>query len=206
VRFALALAALLVARGAAADEAIDQPTMQGELHHYFEGEKAEGIPFLSAGLAAFATGGVLFSRRTDFARGAAWPIVIVGVIEAGAGIVVYSRTDAQVARLDAQMASDPAALRRAELARMERVNREFEILKWTELALAAGGVGVTTYGIVKEDDTWKGVGIGLAAQATVMLVLDLFAAARADRYTDALDRFRVGTTNLPSTKAGVLSF
>jgi hypothetical protein len=205
IRLGIACAALLFAEAALADEPIDQVTMQRELRLYFAGEKAEGIPFLGAGLAAFATGGVLFSRRTALARGAAWPIVIIGVIQTGAGVVVYSRTDAQVARLDEQMASDPAALKKAELARMQRVNNEFAILKWAELGLAAGGVGLTTYGIAVDDDTWKGVGLGLAAQATVMLILDLFAAGRADRYTDALDRFRVGYTSMSSKEPGILS-
>jgi hypothetical protein len=205
IRIGIACAALLFAPRALAEEPIDQVTMQRELHLYFAGERAEGVPFLGAGLAAFATGGVLFSRRTALARGAAWPIVVIGVIQTGAGIVVYSRTDAQVGRLDEQMARDPGALRSEELARMQRVNTEFVILKWTELGLAAGGVALTTYGIAQDDDTLKGVGLGLAAQATVMLILDLFAGGRADRYTDALDRFRVGYRSMSSKEPGILS-
>jgi hypothetical protein len=193
--------AIAFAPVALANDSVDQTTMQRELHLYFEGEKAEGIPFVGAGLAAFAVGSVLFARRTPLARGAAWPIVVVGVIQTAAGIVVYSRTDAQVARLDGLMASDPGALRKAERARMERVNLEFVLLKWTELALAAAGVGLTTYGIVKGNDTFKGVGVGLAAQSVVMLALDLFAAERAARYTDALDRFRVAQTISPGVQA-----
>jgi hypothetical protein len=202
---AFALSALLFAPVAAAAEPLDQPAMQRELHVHFEGEKAEGVPFMSAGLVAFAVGSFLFSRRTAIARGAAWPIVIVGVIETAAGLVVYSRTDAQVARLDAQMASDPGGLKKSELARMKRVNLEFVLLKWTELALAVAGVGLTTYGIIRDDDTFKGAGIGLAAQATVMLVLDLFAADRAARYTDALDRFHVAWTTTSPKELGILS-
>ncbi len=195
----------LLLAAAATAEPVDKATMQRELHTYFEGEKAEGIAFLGAGLAAFATGSALLGRRTAFARGVAWPVIIVGVIQTAAGIVVYSRTDAQVTRLDAQMATDPAGLRKAEVARMRRVSTEFVLLKWTELGLAATGVGLATLGIAKESETLKGVGIGLFIQSTAMLVLDLFAAERATRYLDALEKFQVSFTTSPAHTGSALT-
>ena len=179
--------------------------MRREMREYFQGEKAEGVPFVGAGLASFAVGGVLFSRRTAMARGAAWPVVLIGVIETVAGIVVYSRTDAQVARLDAQLSNDAPGFKRAETTRMERVNTEFDILSWAELGLVVGGLGMTTYGVLAEQDTLTGIGVGIAAQAAVMLMLDLFARERASRYTDALDRFRVGWTSTSPKDAGIFS-
>src|SRR5262249_8760040 len=155
--------------------------------------------------AAFATGGVLFSRRTALARGAAWPVVLIGVIETASGIVVYSRTDAQVARLEAKLAADPEGMKRGELPRMERGHTEVDILAWTELGLIVGGLGLVTYGALANEDTPLGLGAGVAGQAAVMLVLDLFARARAERYTDALDRFRVGWRSTSSKDLGILS-
>jgi hypothetical protein len=186
-------------------QARSQIDLQRELHTYFDGEKREGVAFLGAGITAFGAGAVLFSRRTAFARGVAWPVVSIGVIQTAAGIIVHSRTDAQVARLDAQLATDPMALRASELARMQRVDREFVLLKWAELGLAAAGVGVTTIAIAAEEETLEGVGVGLTIQSTAMLLLDLFAAERASTYTDALERFQVNWAPVPHAQAGMFS-
>ncbi len=49
----------------------------------------------------------------------------------------------------------------------------------SELVLVVAGAGVATYGFVSDKDVWKGVSIGVAAEAATFFVLDAFGSARA---------------------------
>jgi len=173
----------------------EQRTMQTRMEHYFEGEKTEGYVFLGLGLAAAGSSVFLYTREDRVARGAAYPIAAVSLIQIAAGAVLLVRTDGQVADLETQIAKDPAGYRRDETRRMDAVSREFTWLTWGEIALIAAGAGLGTYGALAKKDTLEGVGIGLAAQSAVMLTLDLFASARAERYRDDLARFHPTTSS-----------
>jgi len=184
--------AVALACGAAAAHAqeIDRAQMIARMHEYFAGEKAEGPAFASVGAAAVALGGGLQFTQHDFARGMSYSLFAVAAIELGAGAVVYFRTDAQVRRLDAQLAARPAEFRARELARMRRVNANFRLLAIIETSLVLGGAAMGGAGRAGGNDTVAGAGFGLVVQATAMLVLDHLAHRRGLRYQDALERFR----------------
>ena len=59
-----------------------------------------------------------------------------------------------------------------------------------ELALTVAGIGLGTYGFIADKDTFKGVGIGLAALGAPLLVIDTFNNASAGRYIENLERFQ----------------
>jgi hypothetical protein len=163
----------------------DVGLMRDAMHTYFGGEKREGFAFLGLGVAALAGGVVLFTQGSPFFRGASYTVAGIGLLHAIVGTALLLRTDAQVAGFDQQLTLHPAAYFSEELTRMKGVNRTFDILKITELVLAAGGA--LTAGLAwQSNPTLAGIGAGLAVQALVTLGLDLFAEARADRYTEAL--------------------
>jgi len=166
-----------------------QTRMTERMEHYFHGEKTEGYVFLGAGLAAGGSSVFLYTRDDEVARGAAYPVAAVGVIDLAAGVVLLVRTDRQIRERREQIASEPKRFHDDESKRMDRVATEFTWLKWTEIGLIATGLGLFTYGALEKKRSVEGVGIGLAAQSAVMLTLDLFAAARADRYRDDLSTF-----------------
>jgi hypothetical protein len=164
--------------------------MRADMHHYFDGEAAEAWVFLGVGAIALggATYGIGFGGD-PYLEGAAWPVGIVGLIQIAAGLVLLARTPGQVDDLDAQLDTDPAAYRTGELTRMTTVNDQFDLLAIVEVGLIVAGAGFATWGFLDDEPFAAGLGLGLAAQAAIMLVLDLFAAARADTYTAALDAF-----------------
>jgi len=180
-------AALVVPASAWAD--IDGTEMTRRMERYFTGEKEEGWVFAGVGLAGLGTGALLLTRDDDVARGASIPILAVGAIETLIGVVLLVRTDGQIRERRARIASEPAPFRTEELARIEGVNTSFRVLFWTELAMVVGGTTTAIVAGLNDAPTWQGIGIGLAAQAAIALVLDLFAAARATRYTRALRDF-----------------
>ncbi len=190
----LAAAAVALSAGAArAGEGAPPPplgaaALSADLHLYFEGEVREASVFAGAGMAAAAVASVLL-EHPGVGRGAAYPLIGVGIIQIAAGLVLHLRTDAQVAKLDALLASDPAALRAAELRRMERVVVQFLVLEVVELALAAGGAGMAIAGAALDEELLTGIGVGLGIQALVMFGLDWLAHRRASRYLASLRRF-----------------
>ena len=165
--------------------------MRADMHDYFGGETAEAWVFLGVGALALGGAAYGFGFSDDpYLEGAGWPVGIVGLIQVAAGLVLLARTPGQVGDLDAQLDTDPAGYRTDELTRMETVNDQFDLLAIVEVGLIAAGAGLATWGFLDDEPFAAGLGVGLAAQAAIMLVLDLVAAARADTYTSAIEAFR----------------
>ena len=169
-------------------------TMRRDMHDFFDAEVGGSWAFTLEGFAAAGAATSAFflyeGQRADLVRGWAIPVAVIGIVQAFAGgVFLLARTPGQVADLDAQLARDPAAYRRDEIERMERIDFQFDLVKVVEIGLAIAGAGVATYGMVAGDDLWTGIGLGTISQVLVTLFLDMLAAARADTYAEQLDRF-----------------
>ena len=114
---------------------------KADIEKYFLAEKNESLIFLIIGVTAilFAIG-FFFFWKTNFAKGAAVPLLIIGLVQAAAGYVVYARSDNQ--RIDNVYAYDmnPAKLKNEELPRMKTVNRNFLIYRWVEILFVVTGL------------------------------------------------------------------
>jgi len=152
---------------------------------YFHAEKQEALLFLLAGAGALVVSGLLLRGDGPW-RSMAWPLTAVAVIQVVVGLTVFLRTDGQVAGLAAKLAGDPEAYRAEELARMARVLWAFRLYGGIELLLIAGGVALTAFFPGRQ--SLYAIGVGLLIQASLMLVLDLFAAQRGRVYVDAVAR------------------
>jgi hypothetical protein len=67
---------------------------------------------------------------------------------------------------------------------MKSVVRTFEVLKILEIILIAVGIALT-YAFRRNDFAYS-AGIGMVLQGSIMLVFDLVAAGRTERYLEAL--------------------
>lgn len=159
--------------------------MHAGLIAYFSGEKKESLLFLMVGGAAIAAS-LYFWMTGSPQRAMGYPLVAVALIQLVVGWSVYSRTDRQVKDLHALLAKDPGAYVGAEIPRMVKVRRSFLIYKGIEIVLlAAGAVGMLLW---RDRPTLHAVSLGLALQASLMLVFDLMAERRADAYVDQIRR------------------
>lgn len=156
------------------------------LLNYFAGEKAESVLFIAAGATALLAGIAFWLRGAVVLKGAAIPLVAIALIHLAVGTSVFARTDAQVRALIPQLEQQPAAFKAEESARMAVVNDNFDLYKQIEIALALAGLGMVAWGLQRSRPFLAGAGFGLAFQALFTLVLDFFAEARADVYTQAL--------------------
>lgn len=163
--------------------------MHALLIRYFAAEKQEGLLFVAVGVAALVVSAFLLRGGGPY-RGMALPLAAVALIQLGVGGGVWLRTDRQVADLSARLDRESAAYRVAETARMEKVMSGFRLYKAVEIALLAAGIGLAL--LFPSRDVLYSAGIGLVAQAALMLVLDLFAERRAREYLDALARLAGG--------------
>ena len=163
--------------------------MSGDMRSYYGGERTSAYVVATLALLSVGGGAVLVTRDSDFERGLGWPLVALGAIE-GIGAIVYAfQVGAEIRHYQGALDRDAAAYRREELEHMRGTTSRFVFYRLTELGLALGGVGVATYGFVANADTWKGVGVGVAAIALPFLVIDTINDARAARYTEHVRGF-----------------
>ena len=160
-----------------------------DIEKYFIAEKNAGLVFLIIGIVAILIAvGFFFFWKTNFAKGAAVPLLIIGLIEAAAGYAVYAKSDNQ--RIDNVYAFDmnSSKLRNEELPRMKTVNRNFIIYKWVEIVLIiAGIVLVILYRNNEQKIFLAGFGAALIFQTAVIFIADFSAAKRATVYTQQLE-------------------
>ena len=193
--FALLAALVVVPAPATAQYRFDAgpDTMRAGLRAYFDGEARGGLWFAGAGVAGVAAGGVLLAQEdSERAMGAGYPVLIAGALQLTVGAMLSLRTADQVAALEAQLAADAPAFAETELRRVRGVVRTFGLLEAIEVTLIGVGGAMVLAGELDGRPIVAGIGAGLAAQAAVTLVLDIFADRRAATYLEDLQRFRAG--------------
>jgi drug/metabolite transporter (DMT)-like permease len=160
-----------------------------DIEKYFIAEKNSSLIFLIIGIVAILiAAGFFFFWKTNFAKGAAVPLLIFGLIQAGAGYTVYARSDNQ--RIDNVYAFDmkPSKLKNEELPRMKTVNRNFVIYHWIEIAfIITGIILIVLYKSNEEKIFLYGFGITLMIQSAILLGADYLAAKRSIIYTQQLE-------------------
>lgn len=162
--------------------------LQHDMHDYFRAELRGGIVLMAMGAPAVALGGGLLTHDSALWRGVAYPLLVIGGLELLGGLFFAARTPAQVRKLDAGLGHSPQAAQAAELARMRRVNKQFTAIQVFEVVLMAGGIVTAAVGSAYKQDTVTGVGLGLSTEAAGLLLFDIFAARRALRFTESLER------------------
>jgi hypothetical protein len=152
---------------------------------YFTAEKRESLLFLMAGAAAIAASVYLWATGSQH-RAMAWPLTAVALIQIVVGWTVYARTDGQMKDLHTLLAKDKAGYTAAEIPRMETVQKSFRVYKAIEIALLAAGLAGAFF--LRDRVALHAVGTGLALQAGLMLVFDLYAESRAEVYVEQIRR------------------
>ena len=158
---------------------------------YFNAEKAESLLFMAIGIVAIAAAvaGLLIAR-SGLAKGAAFPLIIIGIMQIVVGYTVYARSDKQRQDIVYKMDLNPAAIKLEEVPRMETVMKKFEVYRYTEIALLM--VGSFLFFFFRKNEAqgfWAGLGIALAIQAGLMLLADGFAEKRGKTYLSGIKQF-----------------
>lgn len=152
---------------------------------YFNGEKAESYLFILVGVIALAIAlYVIFVLKTSFWRGVAIPFFIVGLLEFVVGYTILTRTPQDIIRVENIMGHEQHKIKTEEIPRMEKVLSNFVIFRYVEIVLIV--LGILFMYSSKNDTLWKGVGLGLFIQVSIVLGLDFFAERRGSMYMSYL--------------------
>jgi len=162
-----------------------------DIEKYFIAEKQESLVFLVIGIAAVVLALILyFMVKTQGCRGAAIPLLILGLVQAIAGYTVYVKSDDQ--RVSQVYAYDmnPDQLKTVELTRMRKVNANFIIYRWFEIGFFIAGIVLI---ILFRDPSgkifWLGFGISVMLMAAELFTADFIAEKRAVKYTGLLEEY-----------------
>ena len=148
---------------------------------YFNGEKAESYLFILIGVIAFAMAlYFFFVLKTSFWKGVAIPFIIVALLEFIVGYTIVTRSSKDIIRVQTYIANEPQKIQIDEIPRMEKVLSNFVIYRYVEIALIILGI-VLMYSSMN-DTFWRGIGLGLFIQASIVLSLDFFAERRGHHY------------------------
>lgn len=157
------------------------------IQSYFQAEKLGGFIAMAIGIAACAVGGgVLLSAGAPFYTGISIPLVVIGIVQIMVGATVARRSDFQADDLEKLWADSPAEFRKLESARMEAILRNFVRIKWLEVVFIVLGLAIIL--LNKEANFTKGLGAGLFAQGSIMLLFDYFAEKRGKEYAAFVSR------------------
>lgn len=147
---------------------------------YFRGERITGYLLIPVGVVAVAAGVYLWRvHGAPTARGMGIPLLIIGAAMAIGGPLLARTVNARQDRLEASFADSPAEPVAAELARIEKVNRNWRYLKiaWAGLAAVAFAL---VFAVGRE---WvHGVALALLIAVAALMVIDTFAEQRAVTY------------------------
>lgn len=153
--------------------------------NYFNGEKAESYLFMFLGVIAFAMAlYFFFSLNSTFWKGVAIPFLCVALLEFVVGFTIVKRTPSDLFRVENFMKHEPQNIKNIEIPRMEKVLHNFVIFRYLELILI--GIGIILMYSSMNDIFWRGIGLGLFIQASIVLGLDFFAEKRGHIYLDYL--------------------
>jgi len=162
-----------------------------DIEKYFLAEKQLGMLFIVVGSVAIVLALIfLFFLKTSFYKGAALPLLVIGLIQLAASITVYKKSDEDRKRNVYAYDMNPAQLKNEELPRMEKVIKNFAVLKWVEAALIITGLLLIYYSRGNAGKAfWYGLGITLTMQVLIMLFADNAAERRAQQYTKGMESF-----------------
>ena len=162
------------------------------IYKYFIVEKQESLLFLIVGIAAVLLTAIFwFFIKSDpsLFKGAAIPLLAIGLIQIVVGYSVYSRTDKQKADIAYNIGMEPVAyVKQTEQPRMKTVMKNFVIYRWVEIAfIITGLILIFLFKSNPDKSFWYGFGVALAIQAVIMLGADFFAEKRGKIYINNLD-------------------
>lgn len=154
---------------------------------YFTEEKIESLFFIIIGFVAIALAlFFLWIIKYSFFKGMAIPFLLIGSIQLSIGYTIYKRSPDDIYRVEQILKSNHIDLKSTEILRMKSVIQNFTIYKWIEIALIVSGLALIILFHKSPQPFWKGLGLGLLIQASLLLCLDLLATQRAEKYFQIL--------------------
>jgi hypothetical protein len=152
------------------------------IEKYFLAEKAESLLFMFIGIAGILAGVYfLLLLKTNFYKGAAIPLIGLGLLLGIVGFTVYNRSDKDIAINTSLLATDKQQMKDKETIRMKAVMQSFVWYRYIQIFLVVTGIILLFY--FPMSSIWKGIGMGLLIMGALALTADYFAEKRGKVYS-----------------------
>lgn len=164
---------------------------KSDIEKYFLAEKQGAMLVLIIGGIALLLGLIFyFVFRTGLFKGAAIPLIALGIMECFVGYGIYKKSDEERIRLVYAYDMNPDQLKSEELPRMQELNKRFVIYQSVEIGFVILGVILMIlYNGLSGRSFWLGVGLALIVQGVVLFGIEIMAAQRAKEYTRKLSAY-----------------
>lgn len=164
---------------------------KADIEKYFMAEKQAGLIVLIIGSIAVVLALVFFfALRTNLCKGAAIPLLLLGIMQCAIGFSVYRKSDGDRIRNVYAYDMNPDQLKNEELPRMQKVEKHFVMYKAMEIGFAIIGIMlILLYKGQPEKSFWVGLGLALLIQGVLLFGLEMMAAQRAKVYTKKLSEW-----------------
>jgi len=164
---------------------------KSDIEKYFTAEKQGSIVFLIVGTIAIGLAlYFFFSNKTQIYKGAAFPIILIGVVFILVGFSVQRKSDSDRIRNVYAYDMKPGDFKEIELPRMQKLLEDMAIYRWIEIGLFVTGTLIFLFLRNKPDlSFWSGLGLSLAIMALLAHGLDFMAKKPAIGYTQKVESF-----------------
>ncbi len=154
---------------------------------YFTEEKIESLFFIIIGsITVLLALTFLLIIKYSLFKGLAIPLLLVGIMQLMVGCTIYRRTTKDIIQVELLIKKQSQYIQNNEIPRMEVVLKDFVIYKWIEISFMIIGFILIMVFYKSPQTFWKGLGLGLLIQASLMLCLDLIAKQRGEIYIQFL--------------------
>lgn len=162
-----------------------------DIERYFLAEKQAALLLLIIGIIAVLIGILcFFVFKGNLLKGAAVPLLAIGLFECIAGNSIYKRSDADRVRIVYAYDMNPPLLKTEELPRMQALNKNFRMYQAVEFGLAVLGILLMIYFHGQAHRSfWVGFGLTLIIQSVLMFGIETMAAHRSKEYTRKLSAY-----------------
>jgi uncharacterized membrane protein len=158
-----------------------------QISKYFNAEKYESVLFVMVGLFAIIFAAYFLVKvKQPFYKGMAYPLIAVAIIQIVVGTSIYFRSPKDILRVNNIVEHEKSKIYAEEIPRMEVVMKNFVIYHWIEIILLL--LGIIMFFYFEPNTLGKGFGLGLAIQASFLLLLDYFAESRGKTYLEFLQQ------------------
>ena len=152
---------------------------------YFNEEKKESTVFLFIGFLTIAISIFYLTVKNElFFNGISYAFIAIGMVQLVVGLTIYRRSDMDTVRVNHYIEREKMNIKDLEIPRMEMVLKNFVSYRWAEMVLIV--VGILFVFLFGQKSLGRGLGIGLALQSFIMLILDYFAEKRGKEYLSFL--------------------
>lgn len=159
-----------------------------DIEKYFLAEKQAALIVLIIGAIAVLLALIFFfAFRTSLFKGAAVPLLALGILECIVGYTIHKKSDADRVRIVYAFDMNPQQLKSEELPRMQEVNKKFGTYQAFEIGLVVIGIVLLImYRGQTERTFWVGLGLGLIIQGILLFGMETISTQRAKEYTRKL--------------------